>query len=196
MLRPLSHPQHETKLPASNYIILVDQNLSNSNKKVIQETLVCESRLCLTLCCQGDSTGWRCQIWEEGTSWETGFNADCRKTQLWERPAQNRGVLMQTGNHCSSWYKNRLETSLLTHQPPLLPGVVSSSSQAASHCLTKGNIPARFFSGMSWIWERSSLYPPIRWSNGPAPSPPNPQDGLSEVMRPRRSSHRPLLLPF
>lgn len=100
-----------------------------------------------------------------------GLSADCRKTQLWERPAQNRGVLMQISNLCSSWYENRLETSLVTHQPPLLPGVISSSGWATRHCLIKGNIPARFFSRMSWIWERSSLYSPIKWSNGPAPSP-------------------------
>lgn len=102
LLCPLSCPRHETKLPASNYIISVDENLSKLNKKVIKETLACESHISLTLwiACvakvtrqAGDARSGRRDLKRDWV-----LDTHCRKHQLWERPAQNRGVLMRIGN--------------------------------------------------------------------------------------------------
>lgn len=191
-------PQHETKLPESNYIILADQNLSNLNKKVIQETLVCESHPvwhCVAKVTQQAGMEMP-DLGRRGPSHETeGLVQTAGKPNLEKDLPKIEVCWMQISNLCSSWWPVRIGWKPLwwLHQPPLLPGVISlvCSGWATRHCLIKGNIPARFFSRMSWIWERSSLY--SYQSSGPewlCPIPP--LRDTSEVKRPRWSSHRPL----
>lgn len=94
-------PRHEAKLPEFNYIISFVENLSNSNKKVIKYTLVVSSWHYEWLTRQLDRPKLSIlREWNLERGW--ALNTHYRKPQLQERPAQNRGVLMQISNHCCS----------------------------------------------------------------------------------------------